>query len=89
MVVVGFLTHAFLKFVWANRLFGYCAVVMAAVPNDITDNCATPRALQAAEINIRAAWNFNRGLRSIYYGLGTLAWLLGAWALLVSTALVA
>jgi len=89
MVVAGFLTHAFLKFVWANRLFGYCAVVMAAVPNDITDKCAKPRALQAAEINIRAAWNFNRGLRSIYYGLGTLAWLLGAWTLLIATALVA
>ena len=55
LVVVMFLTHAFLKFVWANRLFGYCSVVMAAVPNDITDLSAKPRALQAAEINIRAA----------------------------------
>jgi uncharacterized membrane protein len=89
LVVVMFLTHAFLKFVWANRLFGYCSVVMAAVPNDITDKAAMPRALQAAEINIRAAWNFNRGLRSIYYGLGTLAWLLGPFALLCSTGLVA
>ena len=26
-------TNAFLKFVWAHRLFGYCAVLMAAVPN--------------------------------------------------------
>nr|WP_298293785.1 DUF599 domain-containing protein [uncultured Litoreibacter sp.] len=89
LVVVAFLTHGFLKFVWANRLFGYCAVVMAAVPNDITHSSAQSRALQAAEINIRAAWNFNRGLRSIYYALGTLAWLLGPYALLVSTSLVA
>ncbi|MEM6595408.1 MAG: DUF599 domain-containing protein, partial [Pseudomonadota bacterium] len=35
LVVVLFLTHAFLKFVWSNRLFGYCAVVMAAVPNEV------------------------------------------------------
>ena len=89
LVVVLFLTHGFLKFVWANRLFGYCAVVMAAVPNDITHTSAQSRALQAAEINIRAAWNFNRGLRAIYYALGTLAWLLGPFALMVSTALVA
>lgn len=89
LVVVFFLTHGFLKFVWANRLFGYCAVVMAAVPNDITHKLAQSRALQAAEINIRAAWNFNRGLRSIYYALGTLAWLLGPYSLMAATLLVA
>src|SRR5690606_21304965 len=29
-----FLANGFLKFVWAHRLFGYCAVMMAAVPID-------------------------------------------------------
>lgn len=85
LLVVLFLTHGFLKFVWANRLFGYCAVVMASVSNDTSDPHAYPRAQQAAEINIRAAWNFNRGLRAIYYALGTLAWLIGPWALMGAT----
>ncbi|MEM7471641.1 MAG: DUF599 domain-containing protein [Pseudomonadota bacterium] len=89
LVVILFITHAFLKFVWSNRLFGYCAVVMAAVPNEVEHKHAQSRAQQAAEINIRAALNFNRGLRSIYYGLGALAWLLGSIALLGATALVA
>lgn len=88
LTVVIFLTHGFLKFVWANRLFGYCAVVMAAVPNDVTDPAAYRRAGQAAEINIRAAWNFNRGLRSIYFSLGALAWLLGPVALLIAVGIV-
>lgn len=88
LVIALCLTHGFLKFVWANRLFGYCAVVMAAVPNDITDPTTYPRAAQAGEINIRAAWNFNRGLRSIYYSLGTLAWLLGPVPLILATAAV-
>ncbi|NNK77877.1 MAG: DUF599 domain-containing protein [Litoreibacter sp.] len=88
MVVVLFLTNGFLKFVWANRLFGYCAVMMAAVPNEIDHPMAYPRAAQAAEINIRAALNFNRGLRAIYFSLGTLAWLLGPLALLLATAFV-
>jgi uncharacterized membrane protein len=88
ILVVLFLTHAFLKFVWANRLFGYCAVVMAAVPNEIGHELAYPRAKQAAEINIRAAWNFNRGLRAIYYALGSLAWLLGPYGLMLATAMV-
>jgi uncharacterized membrane protein len=86
--VALFLTNAFLKFVWANRVFGYCAVLMAAVPNDPADPQAYPRAAQAAELNIRAAINFNRGLRSMYFALGALAWLLGAVALIVSTIVV-
>lgn len=88
MVVVLFLTHAFLKFVWSNRLFGYCAVIMAAVPNDITQPTVYPRAAQAADINVRAAWNFNRGLRAVYYSLGTLAWLLGPIPLILATLMV-
>ncbi len=83
--VALFLTHAFLKFVWANRIFGYCSVMMAAVPNDGADPRALPRATQAGELNIRAAWNFNRGLRAMYFALGALAWLLGAGALIAAT----
>ncbi|WP_375255139.1 DUF599 domain-containing protein [Yoonia sp.] len=87
-LVAIFLTNAFLKFVWANRVFGYCAVLMAAVPNDPADPEAFPRAAQAAELNIRAAINFNRGLRAMYFALAALAWLLGAFALIVATVVV-
>jgi len=83
-LVALLLTNGFLRFVWANRLFGYCAVVMAAVPNDITDPRTLPRAVQAGELNIRAAWNFNRGLRAMYFALAALAWLAGALALLLA-----
>lgn len=84
-LVVLFLTNGFLKFVWANRVFGYCAVMMAAVPNDPKDPLSHPRASAAGELNIRAAMNFNRGLRAMYFALGALAWLLGPWALIVAT----
>lgn len=86
LVVVLFLANGFLKFVWAHRLFGYCAVILASVPNDTTDPTCLPRAAKAAEINITAARSFNRGLRSVYFALGALAWLLGAIPLLVATA---
>jgi uncharacterized membrane protein len=85
--VIGFLANALLKFVWAHRLFGYCSILMAAVPNDPADPQAFHRAGQAAEINITAAKSFNRGLRSIYYALAALGWLLGPWGLLTGTAL--
>ena len=84
-LVALLLTHAFLRFVWANRLFGYCAVVMAAVPNKADHPMAYPRAAQAGELNIRAAWNFNRGLRSMYFAMAALAWLVGPAPLVVAT----
>lgn len=80
-----FLADALLKFVWANRLFGYCAVLMAAVPNDPADPGALPAAARAAEVNITAARSFNRGLRSIYFALAALAGLAGPWAMLAAT----
>ena len=85
IVVLIFVANALLKFVWSHRLFGYCSIMMAAVPNEVADPEALPRALQAAELNITAARNHNRALRSVYFAMGALGWLLGAEALLVTT----
>ncbi|MBC7146435.1 MAG: DUF599 domain-containing protein [Thioclava marina] len=82
LTAVLFGANAFLKFVWSHRLFSYAAIAMAAVPNDPQDPLAYPRAAQAAQININAAKSFNRGLRSVYFALATLAWLLGPYALI-------
>jgi len=85
--VIGLLGNALLKFVWAHRLFGYCSILMAAVPNEPTDPLAFHRAGQAAEINISAAKSFNRGLRSIYFALAALGGLLGPLGLLAGAIL--
>ncbi|PLL12185.1 DUF599 domain-containing protein [Tabrizicola sp. TH137] len=85
ILALAFLANALLKFVWAHRLFAYCAVLMAAVPNDINDPQAYPRAAQAADINITAARNFNKGLRAIYFALAALGWLFGPWALILAS----
>jgi len=85
IVILLFLTNAFLKFLWAHRLFGYCAIVMAAVPNEADDPFAYLRAEQAAQINISAARSFNRGLRAVYFALAALAWMLGPIALAAAT----
>ena len=85
LVLLLFAANAFLKFVWSHRLFGYCSVIMSAVPNDPGDPQAMPMALQAAEVNITAARGYNRGLRSVYFGIASSAWLLGAGPLLLAT----
>lgn len=92
LLVLLFMANALLKFVWSNRLFAYCAVIMAAVPNDPADPRAYPLAAQAAEVNITAARSFNRGLRAVYFALAALTWLLGpvplALATVISTAVL-
>ncbi|WP_410218540.1 DUF599 domain-containing protein [Paracoccus sp. (in: a-proteobacteria)] len=88
LVPMFFVVNAFLKFVWAHRLFGYCAVMMAAVPNKADHPDAMDRAMQAADLNITAARSFNAGLRSVYFALGSLGWLTGPWTLMVGTGIV-
>lgn len=85
IVVLAFMANALLKFVWSHRLFGYCSIMMAAVPNDPADPHGYHRAAQAAEVNITAARSFNRGLRAIYFALGALGWLAGPLALITAT----
>jgi uncharacterized membrane protein len=86
--VALFLFHGFLKFVWAYRIFGYGSVAMAAVPEDRAGPAAVAAAGKAADLNIRAVVNFNRGLRSMYFALAALAWLAGPWALAGAVAVV-
>lgn len=88
LAILLLVTNAFLKFVWSHRLFGYCAVVMAAVPNQIDDPRAEKLASQAAALNVSAARSFNRGMRSLYFALGGLGWLLGAIPLVASSGAV-
>ena len=85
MIILLFLANAFLKYVWAHRLFGYCAVLMAAVPNEPDDPTAYPRAAQAAEICVTAARSFNRALRATYFALAAAAWILGPIPLILGT----
>ena len=89
ILVVAFLANALLKFIWAHRLFGYCAIMMAAVPNDANDPQAYVLADHAAEVNITAAKSFNRGLRAIYFALAAIGWLLGGAALIVTVTVAA
>lgn len=84
IVVVGLMANALLKFVWSHRLFGYCAIMMAAVPNDPAHHLAMQKAMQVAEINIYSARSFNRGLNSVYFALAGLAWLIGPRTLILA-----
>lgn len=82
------LANGFFKFLWASRVFGYCAVVMASVPED-SDVVAKREAARATKLNVAASKSFNRGLRMIYFALAAMCWLLGAVPFLIATLIVA
>ena len=85
-----FIAYAFFKFAWAQRLFGYCSVLIGATPE--WDNARESEIMAAAEragtVNGLAARSFNRGLRSMYFTLGSLAWMTGPFMLVLSTCAV-
>ncbi|MCI4666386.1 MAG: DUF599 domain-containing protein [Neomegalonema sp.] len=77
---------ALLKFIWAHRLFGYCAILIGATP-PLDAHQRTRSATEAAAINVNAGRSFNRGLRLIYFSLAALAWMLGPLAFTLATLL--
>ena len=85
-----FITYAFLKFAWAQRLFSYCSVLIGATPewDAAREAEITAAADRAGRINILAARSFNRGLRSMYFALASLAWLVGPSALIITSVAV-
>lgn len=85
ILLVLMISMAFLRYVWAHRLFGYTAVLMAAVPNDPEHSDAATMAAKAGEIGVLAARAFTRGMRTTYFALASAAWLLGPWALIAAT----
>lgn len=85
MVLLLFAANAFLKFVWSHRLFGYTSVLMAAVPEDPADPATVIRARKAGEINVTGGRSYNRGLRSVYFGIAAAGWLIGPLVLIATT----
>ena len=84
---VVFLTYAFLKFAWSTRLFGYCAVLMGAIPEWGTapEDEIYAASHRAGQLNGLAARSFAGGLRGVYFALATLAWLIHPLAMVLAT----
>jgi len=82
------LVYAFFKFSWAYRLFNYSAILIgAAVERDAPKDRLDAAAKRAAGMNIVAGRHFNRGQRALFFALAYLGWFIGAWVLIITTAL--
>ena len=89
LVLIAIMVFGFFKFAWAFRLNNYTSVLIGATPLEDEDDAQAPKiAERAARMNGLAARHFNRGLRSYYFGLATLAWFVHPLFYMAATAWV-
>jgi len=91
-LLVVIFVYAFFKFTWSLRQVGFAAVLIGAAPNPGAADVAKEEMRQAAERIARvvsmAAHHFNFGMRSYYFALAVLAWMVSPWMFVAATALV-
>jgi uncharacterized membrane protein len=80
--------NAFFELTWALRQFNYASILVAGIPVGPPDPARLAQAEAAARVLNRAARHFDNGLRSYYFGLAALAWLLHPLALVAASLLV-
>ncbi len=82
--------YAFFKFTWALRQYNYVTIVIGAAPPHT--EAATPAAhafaVRAGGFAHRAATNFNKAMRSYYFGIAALTWFVHPFLLMLLSAAV-
>ncbi|MEY3038662.1 MAG: hypothetical protein RL143_1229 [Pseudomonadota bacterium] len=83
--------YAFFKFTWSLRQYGFVSVMIGGAPNP--SEAVDPRSLdmhaeRAARMASMAANNFNIGLRTYYFAIAGLSWMVNGWLFMVLTAVV-
>ena len=80
--------NAFFELTWALRQFNYCSILIGGLPAPDAREDGVRQADVAARMLNRAARHFNTGLRSYYFGLAALAWIVHPVALVIASLLV-
>ncbi len=96
LVLTGLFIFAFFKFTWSLRQYGFASVLIGSAPVYATAAIAVECEAQGeafvqrtAQMQTMAANNFNMGLRSYYFSLALLGWVINPWVLvLMSTGVV-
>ena len=84
------LGYAFFKFSWSYRLYNYSAILIGATPSAGSADAEARRlgGIRAGRMAVAAAGHFSRGQRAFLFAIGYLGWLVSAYALMATTALI-
>ncbi len=78
--------NAFLRFTWSLRQYNLVNILVGAYPTQREDQAAADRLIaQASRLNELAGANFTQGLRSYYFAIPLLLWLVNPWLLLAGS----
>lgn len=91
LVMLLLFVFAFFKFTWSLRQYGFASVMLgsAPLPGELLD----PREVEAhaarvAKMTSMAANSFNLGLRSYYFSIAVLSWLVNPWLFMLLSVVV-
>ena len=88
-LMVLLFVYAYFKYTWALRQLKYAAILMGALPvADGNMDDYIPASRRAAMVLTMAAKHMNRGLRTYYFALGGIAWLINPWFFIITTSCV-
>ncbi len=91
LLLISIFTYGFFTFTWSLRQYNFCSTLLGAAPmpeDSITEELRDNYAIYMAKIMDHAAHSFNYGLRSYYFALSVLAWLVSPWLFMIAVALV-
>jgi len=88
-LLITVFVFAYFKFTWAHRQYSLLLVLIGSAP----DRSRPPDELEGyaqrcARLNTLAADEFNRGIRSYYFGFAALGWFLHVWLFAALTLLI-
>ena len=87
LVLILIFIYAFFKCAWSLRQFNYSVILIGAAPppSEAETEDAQAFAKGTGEVLALAVGNFNRAMRSYYYGLAALSWFLHPVLFVIST----
>jgi uncharacterized membrane protein len=92
VLLIFVFVFAYFKFTWALREFNLLSIMIGGAPDFRTvaasEHGYQAYALKMAAVNSLAGEEFNRGVRSYYFGLAALAWFIQPWLFIGATTLV-
>ena len=88
LILIGVFVVAYFKFTWSLRQFNLLSITLGSVPHKASEDEIERYARKFAVVNTCAGNDFNRGLRAYYFGMAVMAWMVSAWAFIISTLVI-
>jgi len=91
LVMLMLFVYAFFKFTWSLRQYGFASVMIGGAPlpsESISERERDAHAARIAKMTSMAANSFNIGLRSYYFSIPVMVWLINPWFFILLSCIV-